>query len=370
MFCSECGTDGGDGARFCPACGAALEAAAESTGAGREAVANIHPAAEPVSPTESAGAPVKGVRGTAEDCANQEPVLEELRALVTEMATTEKVMPGADGVLMHPLFAAADAAFAAGHQDAAEDILLDATEGTSEAGKALLIFAMLRANDLEFRGHGVEGLEIRRVELGASRVSIDALEMTLSATDAGAMIPQTTRRGEQVLVNLGTEIQLFGPNDDDERAAAIHARGFDSSGLFGQIGALYAMRVTRRLLWGFGHCLLTDQRACGLVFQRDSKPNADATPEREAMPDMFAASDDDGTPLGSVLVFSAARELFEDKELRVPLLTRRVPDINLTGDVDLCLSTWRVVDDHGRVVRPEKGQIAAAVEAFLPSAGG
>lgn len=335
MFCSECGADAGEEARFCPACGSSLE---EPT---------------PTSP---------GDASTPET-----PELAELRSLAAEVAEAERATPGEDGVLTHPLFVAADAAFSAGHRDVAEDILLDGFDGASEVGKVLLVCSTLRANDVEFRGHGIEGLEIRRVEFGGSRVSLDDLEMMLTVTGAGAVIPKPTRPGERVLVNLGAEIQLFGPNQDDERAAAIHARGFDSSGLHGQIEVFYGMRINRRLLWGFGHCLLTDQRALGLVFQRDRDSGGDTSAEREAMPDTFAAADDDGNPIGSVLAFSVARELFEDKELRVPLLTRRIPDINLIGDVDLSLSAWRVVDEGDRVVRPEKGQIAAAVEAFLPS---
>src|ERR1044072_3085121 len=140
VFCSECGADAGEEARFCPACGSSLE---EPT---------------PTSP---------GDASTPET-----PELAQRISGAAEVAEAERATPGEDGVLTHPLFVAADAAFSAGHRDVAGDILLEGFCGASEVGKVLLVCSTLRANDVEFRGHGIEGLEITRVEVGGWRGSL------------------------------------------------------------------------------------------------------------------------------------------------------------------------------------------------------
>jgi len=259
------------------------------------------------------------------------------------------------------LLAAADNARIAGHRQATTDALLDALDGATAPGTTLLMLAMLRSNDGEFEGHGVDGLRIRRVEYVSMPVTVGDFELELVATASGAFILKSIRSAELGLVTVAGDLQLFGGNEDNGKAAEVHARGFDYTDLERTMQAWYELRLIRRLAWGFGCCLLTDQRLVGLIYEPDTRSGA-KTPERDAMPDVLC-----GDGPGSVVVFDAERRLFEKCEIQQTVLSKRVPTLSLMGRGDCCLvlSTSRILNDDDRLVRPGKGIVADAVQTFL-----
>jgi hypothetical protein len=80
----------------------------------------------------------------------------------------------------------------------------------------------------------------------------------------------------------------------------------------------------------------------------------------------FAGGSGNG-PSGSVVGFSIDRALFEEHALVVPMVGRRTPDVVLTGEIDVVLSTMGAEDAGGAIGKAAKGQIAAAVERFWTS---
>jgi hypothetical protein len=245
------------------------------------------------------------------------------------------------------------------------DRLLDAAyERSAGLVRRTLGVARLSDNDREFRRRPIEGLTVRRFDFAGPRAVVPELDIELVTTPAGALVPRSTRAHERVFATIGAEIQLLAENDlPDEQAVQLTARGLDATHLHGQAEMLYALRELRRLAWGAGFCALSDRRAFGLIF--DEEVNGVArSPEVEAMPMAFV--DPDGW--GSVIVFSVARELFEDLESINPLNARNRPYVNLVGACTLALDTFQVANSADVVVRPGKGEIADALSRFMGGA--
>lgn len=260
---------------------------------------------------------------------------------------------------------AAESAAAAGYPEEAQDLLLDSPAGEGEVSKALRLFALMRLNDREFAGHNTDGLLLERLDFVSLPTPSHRLEVGLETTTDGGLRPISSRSDERVFANVSCEIQILGTNDDDSHAARVHERGFDDDGLEASeaVRFRYHQRLSRRLLWGFAQCVFTDQRLFGVVFQRDDD-RSQRSEERVAMPDaeIFPA---EGRPVGSVVMFSMERQLFDERVVQTPLLSRRLPIVVLSGDaVDVVIYTMGAEDAEGQVGRPAKGHIATAVDQF------
>jgi len=381
-FCGACGTEVRGSARFCGACGADQRPFADDASEA-QAEAIEAKAAEPCEPDPQAHA--QG--GDAPDPA---AILDELARAIDGVSGLEKLEASPGGQLttgvVGKLLGAAEAAYAAGLDEQATTALDAALSpgSASPAETAALAFATAREEDCEFRTLSVKGLEVRRIDFKGTRVEIEDLGIEIVATDAGALIPQPTGVDEPASLTIAAvDLQLFGPNiGADEELERVHARGFDDTGLWDPVLALaYELRILRRLLWGVGHCALTDRRAFGLVYQPDETPDwSRLSAERAAMPTSLILREDDGVPVGTVLVFSIDRLGFgeDDAEqkppsakLRVPLLAgRNIPDVTIDwGEVQLMIDARGVLDGQGEVRKPRKGEIAAVATEFAPSSG-
>lgn len=302
----------------------------------------------------------------------RKPMDELARAIADARLAHEQATPATKGQLTGgcagQLMRTASAAYRAGTKQDVTAALLDARDGATGVGRMLLSLAMLRENDGEFHGHGIAGLDIRRIELAGARSIIEDLGLELTATADGGVVARSARPGERILVTVASpQIQLLASNADERKAIEVHDRGYDCSGLSGHTRMLYEFRVVRRLLWGVGQCMLTDQRAAGVIFQRDPPSGGTLTREREAMPHAVVRASEDRTTIGSVLVFSVNRVLFDEAEVIAPLLIgKSMPDVFLMGDVSLAFDARSMVDERDRIVKPPKGRIASAVAKFAP----
>lgn len=382
--CGACGTEVRGAARFCGACGADQRPFADAApGAQTEtpgSEANEAKAAESLDPHPKAHA-------RAEDAPDDAAVLDELARAIDGVSGLKTLEASPSGQLttgaVGQLLGAAEAAYAAGLDEQATAALDAALSpgSASPAETAAIAFAVAREEDCEFRTLSISGLDVRRIDFKGARVEVEDLGIDLLATDAGALIPRPIGADEPVSMTIAAaDLQLFGPNiGADEELERVHARGFDDTGLWDPVLALaYELRILRRLLWGVGHCVLTEHRAFGLVYQPDETPDwSRLSAERAAMPTSLILRDDDGVPLGTVLVFSIDRlSLGQDDanreppsaKLRVPLLAgRNIPDVTIDwGEVQLVIDARGVLDGQGEVRKPRKGEIATAAEAFAP----
>lgn len=259
------------------------------------------------------------------------------------------------------LYETAHAAREAGFASEVDEALSSAREETPEHARHMVTSAWLQENDREFRNHRVDGLSIRRVEFTGGSLTAEDLQIACTATSDGSFIPKAQRPGERTLLTIATAIQLFVPNDPStERATELDGRGFDFSGLERELNTLYGLRTIRRAAWGSGFCVLTDQRAVGLIID-DEVRGVERSPERAAMP--FAIVEGDGS--GSVVLFAVERGLFETCQISTGLLQNRIPSVNISGICSLALQTYRLVDHSNRLVRPPKNTIGDGVKAFL-----
>lgn len=262
------------------------------------------------------------------------------------------------------LMLAAESAAAAGNREEARGLLLDLPTGEGEVPMALRLFAVMRLNDREFADYNCDGLDFERLEFVALPTLSCRLQIGLEATSDGGLRPTSSRSHERVFANVSCEIQILGFNDDSH-AARVHERAFDDDGLevSDVVLFMYYQRLRRRLLWGFAQCVLTDQRLFGVIFQRDNN-RRQPSDERIAMPDAMILPAE-GRPVGSVVMFSLERQLFDERIVRTLPISRRLPTVVLSGDeVDVVMYTMGAENTVGQVGRPAKGHIATAVDQF------
>lgn len=281
-----------------------------------------------------------------------------IRAVV---ATDEGAVPDA---LQRELRQKAAAAFdSATLAPAAADMLLDATDGVAEPAKSALLLAYMARNDREFTTQTVPGLAVGRSVFMDLPATAEELGVAFRATEKGAIIPDPLDEAEQVVITIACELQVLVVNDlPEEDAERLHKRGYDEGGLAGSLSLQYGLRAMRRVAWGIAMLTFTERRAIAVIYE-DEVPGSRSSPERLAMP--LATIAGDGS---SVVVVSCERAVFEDCEVATGFLQSRLPYINVTGDCSLAFNTYRVLDPSDRLVRPPKGQVAAAVRTFVGNA--
>lgn len=260
----------------------------------------------------------------------------------------------------HALYESVYEANLAGLDETVDDLLERARKDAADPAARVLSSAYLQENDLQFRDPNIAGLDVRRVELIDHGAESSELQLSLVPTSTGALLPHTTRPGEQVILTIGTELQLMANNNlPEDRATVLHQRGFDFTHLNGKLEYYYGLRTTRRLAWGMAMVAMTDQRAYGVIFDEDVR-GAGRSAERDSMPITFIEADG----WGSVVVFSAERDLFDDFEIITALIGKSRPYVNIIGDCSLAMETYQVVERNA-IVKPGKAQIADAVRVFM-----
>lgn len=265
------------------------------------------------------------------------------------------------------LYEAAYVARVAGFGDEVNRRLNAALEACPEHAKTSLQLAYLRENDVEFVNHGTQALDFRRVDFEGRSVAIDGMDVTWTATEAGAFEPVFAGAGESRNITLGCELQVFVYNELKEpEATRLHERGFDHSGLGGPIEFEYALRLRRRIAWGASVLALSDRRLVGVIFDEDL-PGVKKSAERIAMPfAMFTAEDQYSESIfGSLMFFSIDASAFESYEISTGFMQSRLPAIHLCGDCYLVIHTHRVLGAGGKMEKPAKGAIAETVRAFM-----
>jgi hypothetical protein len=231
--------------------------------------------------------------------------------------------------------------------------------------KMILMSAVLRQNDQAFLGHGADGLNVFRADFSGHGASFPEAEFDLVVAGSG-LVPRSTRPDEQPQIALNVALQVFVPSTE-ESLAALEAkeRPLDDFGLIGALAEHYRARVIRRVAWGSGSCLITDQRLIGILFD-DEVSDRPATKETVNMPLATVTGE-----VSSTVAFTADRSQFTSRQVTVggsPLgrfLYNRVPTLNLHGsDFHVVLDVSRVVEPAGRIRKPGKGEVDAAVSRF------
>lgn len=230
---------------------------------------------------------------------------------------------------------------------------------------SILLAAVLRRNDQGFIDQKAKGLSVFRVDFSGRGCSIPERDFDLVLVGDG-LIPRSTRADEGPVIALYVELQVFVSNEDGSPAVAeAKERSLDDFELAGSIAELYRARHVRRVAWGSGSCLLTDQRLIGLLFD-DEIHNRPDTKEAVNMP-LSAVTGE----VSSAVVFEADRGQFKKREITAgsgavsKFVLNRLPIVNLYGaDCHIVLNVIRAVRPDGKIERPKKGEVDQAVLTF------
>lgn len=237
--------------------------------------------------------------------------------------------------------------------------------------KAVLDAALLRQDDHVFLDHGAPGLIVWRADFTGESLSFPGHD--LSIVRAGdAIVPRTTKPGEEPRLTLLAEIQVFIACDPDSRGAIEASdRELDRFDLLPTLTDSYERRLARRVAWGSGALLVTDQRLVGILFS-DEVEGRPQSQETLAMPISVVAPD-----VSSAVMFIANRGQFDRREVTAGrgllgnFLYNRVPVVDMLGtEYHVNVNSTRVVDISGAVTRPAKGAVDAVLSDFcmnLPS---
>jgi hypothetical protein len=299
--------------------------------------------------------------------------LDDLKSDLTAL-TDDLVLPTGDlrsNQQARDLFSAVDTLVAARRfrsqsaQDDAFALVSDLYSKASGARKTILMSALMRQNDQAFLDHGAAGLNVFRADFSGHAVSFPEHEFDLVLADSG-LIPKTTRPGEHPKIALYAELQVFVPSTD-ESPAALEAseRPLDDFGLIGGLAEHYRAGVIRRVAWGSGSCLITDQRLIAILFD-DAITNRPDTTETANMPLSTVTGE-----VSSAVAFSAERRQFGSRQVTAgasPLgrfFYNRVPTLNLHGsNFHVVLAARRVVDPSGAIMKPGKDEVDTAIVEF------
>ncbi len=236
------------------------------------------------------------------------------------------------------------------------------------AAKTILMFCLLRRRDRIFLEDQTEDLTIFRADFAGLEPSYPEHELKLIRVGDG-LVPQSTRTGEQHRLGILAELQAFVPSVEGSPATLeANERRVDDFGLIGGLAEHYRARVIRRVAWGSGSCLLTDQRLIGILFDDDVTGRPD-TAESLNMPLSSVTGE-----VSSAVAFTAERNQFTSRQVSAgvsPLgkfFYNRVPTLNLHGsEFHAVIDVRRVVDPDGSIRKPRKDEVDSAVFEFCNS---
>jgi len=260
------------------------------------------------------------------------------------------------------LFAATDRAASSDREEECRKLLREQFDRESSPSRNLFAVALMRDNDRELRGHGLDGLLMRRVDFSGGRAEVPDMGFAFEVTPAGALVPWPTDPNEGVWATIATELHFF--TEMDEAFAAAGGRPMDTTGLQSQIEFEADLGLIRKRFRGLAVLVLASERAFGFVFDDSLPGRDDSTAEAMAMPMAMVDASHDGS--GSIIAFSAARALFEDCQVGEGLGMKRMPYANINGTCSMAIDVHRVMNERFELVRPAKGQVAAAITSFVP----
>ncbi len=244
-------------------------------------------------------------------------------------------------------------------------VMVEEASKATENKDPLLLSALLRQNDHVFVGHLARGLSVFRLDFSGHGGNFGEREFELALVGDG-LIPKSTRPDEVTLIGLYVETQVFVVNTDESQAVAeSNERPLDDFDLIGSLADLYRMRSIRRVAWGSGSCLFTDQRMIGLLFDDEIDKRPDST-EGLSMPMSSVTGE-----TSSAVAFEVERSQFEKREVSTgagpvsKFFFNRIPILNLLGnDCHIAINSLRVVTSDGGIARPGKGEVDQAVLRF------
>jgi hypothetical protein len=108
------------------------------------------------------------------------------------VADDQQALRAAAAELYEHVHAARDA----GHGDEVAELLEESHDRAAGPLRRVFAATYLQENDREFRGLGIDGIDVRRVELFEFAGRVPDLEIDLVPTPAGSLIPRSTRAGE------------------------------------------------------------------------------------------------------------------------------------------------------------------------------
>jgi hypothetical protein len=249
-------------------------------------------------------------------------------------------------------------------KDEAFTLIEDLFSKASGDQRTILMSAVLRQNDQAFLDHGADGLNVFRVDFSGHGAGLPMYELDLVPAGSG-LIPKSTRPGEQAQVALYAELQVFVPSTEESPAMLeANERPVDDFGLMGGLAEHYRARVIRRVVWGSGSCLITNQRLIAVLFD-DAITNRPDTGETVNMPVSTVTGE-----VSSAVAFTAERSQFESRQVTAgaspigKFFYNRVPTLNLHGSKFHVVLDVRRVVDSGKIRKPGKGEVDAAVFEF------
>lgn len=212
----------------------------------------------------------------------------------------------------------------------------------------------------------VEGVELRHFELRDGEAEWAELAVRLAPSADGAMLATGNWDEEAPFISLMGRIAMTRQDDDGRETRAILGSGVCTLTNRRLLAVVYA-RPDDDVLEG----LTEGMKESGITFQdasgRDVNPFSTFSEEEKALQfiDKAGAVDKDGG--GVVLALSAFPQAFTGVELEGGLLQRGlgIPMMHLTGSpFELTAVPFRVLDADSHTVKPRRGQIKEAVNAW------
>ena len=212
----------------------------------------------------------------------------------------------------------------------------------------------------------VEGVELRHFELSEGKAEWAELAVGLAPTADGAMLAAGTWDEEAPFISLMGRVVLMRPGEGGRETPVMFGSGVCTLTNRRLLAVVYA-RPDDHVLQSLGESMSES----GITFQDASGRNVNpfsAMPEEEKalqFIDEAGAVDEQGG--GVVLALSAFPQAFARVELEGGVLQRGlgVPGMKLSGGpLTFNVVPFRVLDSDSHTVKPRRGQIKNAVDAW------
>jgi hypothetical protein len=212
----------------------------------------------------------------------------------------------------------------------------------------------------------VEGVELRHFELRAGYAEWPELAVQLAASADGAMVATGAWDDEAPFISLMGRVMLMRQGDGGRETPVMFGSGVCTL-TNGRLLAVVYARPDDDVLRALGENL----RDSGISFQdgsgRSVNPYSAMSEEEKTLQfiDEAGAVDEQGG--GVVLALSAVAQAFARMDLEGGVLQRGlgIPGLKLSGaPLSLDVVPFRVLDSDSHTVKPRRGQIKDAVNAW------
>jgi hypothetical protein len=235
----------------------------------------------------------------------------------------------------------------------------------SDSARALTVCGYPQWVDTADTGD-VEGVELRHFELREGQAGWPELAVRLAPSADGAMVATGTWDEEGPFISLMGRVVLMRQGEGGRETPVMFGSGVCTLTNRRLLAVVYA-RPDDDVLQGLGHSM----RDSGITFQdasgRDVNPFSVMPEEEKALQfiDEAGAVDEEGG--GVVLALSAFPQAFARVDLEGGVLQRGlgIPGMQLSGGpLTFNVVPFRVLDEDSHTVKPRRGQIKDAVNAW------